>query len=112
MNYRDLLDVDLGKLGTAAGTWEQAVKHLQTLSKDAHDGLKTKADTARWAGVNATVTREFVDKTAKECADLHSEGASWTTPTRSSSACSAGQKVSKRRPVNTATWSSPARTAR
>ncbi|MER6024676.1 hypothetical protein [Streptomyces sp. NPDC001851] len=76
MNYRDLLDVDLGKLGTAVGTWAQAVKHLETLSKDAQDGLKGKADTARWAGVNATVTREFVDKTAKECADLHSEAKS------------------------------------
>ncbi|MFJ9863137.1 hypothetical protein [Streptomyces sp. NPDC101165] len=76
MNYRDLLDVDLGKLATAVGTWEQAVKHLETLSKDARDGLKAKADEARWAGVNATVTRDFVDRTAKECVDLHSEAKS------------------------------------
>ncbi|GHI03003.1 hypothetical protein AQI88_02590 [Streptomyces cellostaticus] len=76
MNYRDLLEVDLGKLGSAVATWEQAVKHLDALAKDAQDGLKAKADSARWAGLNASVTREFVDKTAKECTDLHSEAKS------------------------------------
>ncbi|MBY8865522.1 MULTISPECIES: hypothetical protein [Streptomyces] len=76
MDYHDLLNVDLSKLGSAVDTWEQAVKHLEALAKDAQDGLKAKADKARWAGVNATVTREFVDKTAKECTDLHSEAKS------------------------------------
>jgi hypothetical protein len=76
MDYHDLLEVDLGKLATAVDTWAQAVRHLETLSKDAQDGLKAKSDRARWAGANATVTREFVDKTVKECADLHSEAKS------------------------------------
>ncbi|MCK1823634.1 hypothetical protein MTQ10_29645 [Streptomyces sp. XM83C] len=76
MDYRDLLDVNLAKLGTAVETWKQTVKHLETLARDSRDGLKVKSDTARWAGINASVTREFVDKTIKECNDLHSEARS------------------------------------
>ncbi|WP_255954687.1 hypothetical protein [Streptomyces odontomachi] len=38
--------------------------------------MQAKSDRARWAGVNATVTRAFVQKTAKEFGDLHTEAKS------------------------------------
>jgi hypothetical protein len=73
ITYNDLMQVDLGKLGTAVSDWKKAVTNLKQIETDARDGLKKKADRARWEGVNAGVTREFVNKTAKEFADLHTE---------------------------------------
>jgi hypothetical protein len=76
VKFSDLIEVDLDKLGTAATDWKRMVGDLETLADDAHDGMKAKSDSARWAGVNATVTRSFVDKTAKEFRDLHAEAKS------------------------------------
>ncbi|WP_435241127.1 hypothetical protein [Streptomyces cucumeris] len=76
IGYRDLADADLGSLGTAVGHWKQAVRDLETLATDARDGLKAKADRAHWKGLNASVSREFIHKTAKEFDDLHAEASS------------------------------------
>lgn len=76
MKFSDLIEVDLGKLGTAAAAWKRMFRGLETLADDARDGLKAKSDKARWDGVNAAVTRDFVDKTAKEFRDLHAEAKS------------------------------------
>ncbi|WP_237719983.1 DUF6571 family protein [Streptomyces xiaopingdaonensis] len=46
---------------------------LETLAQEARDGMLAKSEKARWAGVNAEVTRGFVDKTAKEFGDLAGE---------------------------------------
>lgn len=73
ITYNDLIRVDLGKLDTAVSDWKEAVSNLKQLETAARDGLKKKSDTAHWQGVNATVTRQFVDKTAKEIGDLHEE---------------------------------------
>jgi hypothetical protein len=73
LTYHDLMQVDLGKLGTAVSDWKKAVDNLKQLETDARDGLQKKAAEARWEGVNAGVTREFVSKSAKELADLHVE---------------------------------------
>ncbi|MFB8777531.1 hypothetical protein [Streptomyces broussonetiae] len=73
ITYNDLMHVDLGKLGNAVSDWKTAVANLRQLETDVRDGLKKKSDHARWEGVNAGVTREFVDKTAKEFTDLHTE---------------------------------------
>lgn len=73
ITYNDLMQVDLGRLSTAVSDWKKAVAHLKQLEDDARDGLKKKSDRARWEGVNAGVTREFVNKTTKEFADLHTE---------------------------------------
>ncbi|MFC5957011.1 hypothetical protein ACFP51_21805 [Streptomyces pratens] len=73
ITYDDLMQVELGKLGTSVSDWKKAVAHLKQLETDARDGLKKKSDRARWEGVNACVTREFVNKTAKEFADLRTE---------------------------------------
>ncbi|MBU6533471.1 hypothetical protein [Streptomyces mayonensis] len=63
-------------LDTAIADWSRVVGHLETLEKDARDGLKAAADKANWKGVNATVTREFIAKTADEFADAHTEATS------------------------------------
>lgn len=73
LTYADLIGVDLGKLGTAVTDWKCAVDGLKRLMNDAGSGLQKKSEGARWAGLNADVTREFVGKTAKEFADLHKE---------------------------------------
>ncbi|HEY8983458.1 MAG TPA: hypothetical protein VIU15_28245 [Streptomyces sp.] len=67
---------DLSKLGEAVTDWQQMTSKLATLKGDARDNLKAKADKAKWAGVNASVTREFVDKTAAEFTDAHAQAGS------------------------------------
>ncbi|MFG2877810.1 hypothetical protein ACGFYU_22895 [Streptomyces sp. NPDC048337] len=49
---------------------------LWELEHDARGDLGGKAAKANWAGVNATVTREFIGKTAKEFADAATEATS------------------------------------
>ncbi|WP_030377455.1 MULTISPECIES: hypothetical protein [unclassified Streptomyces] len=69
---------NFAKLGEAVTDWEQMTKNLADLRKDAEDNLKAKADKADWAGVNATVTRGFVDRTVAEFADAHTQADSIT----------------------------------
>ncbi|ADI10631.1 hypothetical protein SBI_07511 [Streptomyces bingchenggensis BCW-1] len=76
LTYADLIGVDLGKLGAVVTDWKCAVDGLKRLMNDARSGLRKKSEGARWAGLNADVTREFVGKTAKEFADLHKEASS------------------------------------
>ncbi|PVE11665.1 hypothetical protein [Streptomyces scopuliridis] len=76
MDYDDLLKVDLGKLSTAASDWKTVFQDLERLADNARDGMKAKSDKARWQGANATVTRAFVGKTAKEFDDLRREAKS------------------------------------
>lgn len=76
LTYTDLVEVDLGRLGTAVADWKATVAHLKTLAHDAKTGMQAKSDAARWAGANATVTQAFVRKTAKEIGDLHTEAES------------------------------------
>ncbi|MEU8619200.1 hypothetical protein [Streptomyces sp. NPDC048623] len=64
------------QLGTAAGDWEAMAKKLRDLETDARDDLGGKAAKANWEGVNATVTKEFVGKTAKEFADAATQAES------------------------------------
>ncbi|WP_405887107.1 hypothetical protein OG739_23450 [Streptomyces longwoodensis] len=69
---------NFSQLGEAVTDWEQMTRKLAELMKAAQDDLKAKADKARWAGVNATVSREFVDRTAAEFADAHTQAGSIT----------------------------------
>ncbi|MFJ2391915.1 hypothetical protein ACIOTI_04105 [Streptomyces sp. NPDC087843] len=73
LTFTDLVEVDLGRLDTAVTDWKNTVDGLKTQAENARKGMQAKSDAARWAGVNATVTREFVAKTTKEIADLHTE---------------------------------------
>lgn len=72
-SFNDLVEVDLGKLATAVSDWKNAVDGLRKSAESARRGMQAKSDSAKWAGVNAAVTREFVTKTAKEVSDLHTE---------------------------------------
>jgi hypothetical protein len=76
LTYTDLVEVDLGTLMIAAMDWKSVVDGLKKLESDARSGLLKKAQGARWAGLNATVTHEFVRKTAKELEDLYKEASS------------------------------------
>lgn len=78
MDLDALLFGNFSKLGEAITDWEQMTKKLANLKQDAESNLKGKADKAKWAGVNATVTREFVDKTAGEFGDAHTQAQSIT----------------------------------
>ncbi|MER5717733.1 hypothetical protein [Streptomyces sp. NPDC002132] len=64
---------NFAKLGDAVTDWEQMAKKLADLQKDAENNLRARADKAKWAGVNATVSREFIAKTAAEFADAHTQ---------------------------------------
>lgn len=61
------------QLDEAITDWEWMAKQLKTLAADADKNLKGKAHKANWAGLNATVTREFIDKTADEFSDAHTQ---------------------------------------
>ncbi|WP_367319701.1 hypothetical protein [Streptomyces sp. HUAS ZL42] len=74
--YSDLVALDLARLETATTDWKTMVSQLAKLQTDVRDGLLKKSEGARWQGVNATVTRDFVRSTAKECEDLHTEAQS------------------------------------
>ncbi|MFG2120560.1 hypothetical protein [Streptomyces sp. NPDC048710] len=69
---------NFSKLGEAVTDWEQMTKKLADLQKDAENNLKAQADKAKWKGVNATVSREFISKTAAEFADAHTQADSIT----------------------------------
>ncbi|MFG2785440.1 hypothetical protein ACGFY7_47455 [Streptomyces prunicolor] len=69
---------NFSKLGEAITDWEQMTTKLATLKEAAERNLKGRADKANWSGVNATVTREFVDKTATEFTDAHTQADSIT----------------------------------
>ncbi|MGW3624813.1 hypothetical protein [Streptomyces sp. NPDC000880] len=69
MDLEALRHGNFASLGVAIDDWSSVVKSLIALEKDARDDLKAKADRASWAGVNATVSREFITKTAGEFTD-------------------------------------------
>ncbi|OIK06833.1 DUF6571 family protein [Streptomyces monashensis] len=69
---------NFSQLGEAITDWEKMTKDLANLKEDARNHLKSRADKADWAGVNAQVSREFIDKTAEEFADAHTQADSIT----------------------------------
>ncbi|MFE5023541.1 hypothetical protein ACFRAO_09560 [Streptomyces sp. NPDC056656] len=81
MTAQELHSLRLGTLNTAVSDWETMAKRLDTLANggkgevSAKD-LETRALGADWKGVNATVSREFVAKTAVEFQDVALEAAS------------------------------------
>ncbi|WP_328944541.1 hypothetical protein OG259_26610 [Streptomyces sp. NBC_00250] len=67
--FDDVYHAPLEKLKSAADAWSEMTGKLDKLAEDASTGMRTKAHKADWRGVNAEVTKPFVDKTAKEFAD-------------------------------------------
>ncbi len=73
MELDTLRDADFKLLDDAVKDWSTLVKNLETLKKDAEDNLHQGANKAKWAGVNAEVSKEFIGKTAGEFADAHTQ---------------------------------------
>lgn len=76
MHLEALRHGNFSLLNTAIGDWGKVVKNLKGLEKRARDDMKAKADRANWAGVNATVSREFISKSAGEFSDAVTQATS------------------------------------
>ncbi|MER5305432.1 hypothetical protein ABT039_39035 [Streptomyces lasiicapitis] len=74
LTVQDLLGLRLGKLASAVDDWEAMTRRLSALATGGGGGdsaaqLKRKAEQANWKGVNATVGKAFVVRTASEFDD-------------------------------------------
>ncbi|MFH8794343.1 DUF6571 family protein [Streptomyces sp. NPDC017941] len=74
LTVQDLLGLRLGKLASAVDDWEVMVRRLGRLATGGGGGdsaalLERKAELADWKGVNATVGKAFVVRTAAEFDD-------------------------------------------
>ncbi|MER8036153.1 DUF6571 family protein [Streptomyces hydrogenans] len=76
MDFDTLLHAKFGTLDAALTDWNTLVTHLEKLEKDASEGLKGAAAKADWQGVNSQVGRRFIDKTAGEFGDAHTQATS------------------------------------
>ncbi|MFD9845858.1 DUF6571 family protein [Streptomyces parvus] len=74
--FEQLLTVRLGPMETAVTQWTEMIGKLKTPLQDDAKAMKSKADKSTWKGENATVTKEFVTKTAKEFDDAVKEAES------------------------------------
>ncbi|WP_413806854.1 hypothetical protein [Streptomyces sp. OE57] len=73
MKFEALLHGNFSSLGKAVTDWTEMIDKLESLKWDAEEVLQGRAKKADWAGENATVTREFVTKTAKEFGDAYNQ---------------------------------------
>ncbi|MFF0450937.1 hypothetical protein ACFYT4_31925 [Streptomyces sp. NPDC004609] len=76
MDLEALRSAKFTALDEAVSDWSRMITNLKDLEKDAREGLRGQANKADWAGVNATVSREFIGKTAGEFADAQSQATS------------------------------------
>ncbi|MEV8351199.1 hypothetical protein ACFVTT_02515 [Streptomyces niveus] len=81
MTAGELTNLRLGTLDTAVSDWEKMYPKLNTLATGSGGGasakgLQTQAAAADWKGANATVTKEFVTKTAVEFQDVAAQAKS------------------------------------
>lgn len=76
MDLDALRFADFGPLDDAVDDWAAMIRDLETLEKSADKGLRRSANKANWSGVNATVSREFIGKTAGEFTDALSQAKS------------------------------------
>ncbi|MGW4038425.1 DUF6571 family protein [Streptomyces sp. NPDC004778] len=74
--FEHLLTARLGPMETAVTQWTEMIGKLKTPLQDDAKAMKSKADKSTWKGENATVTKEFVTKTAKEFDDAVKEAES------------------------------------
>ncbi|MFD9882013.1 hypothetical protein ACFWZT_11165 [Streptomyces alboflavus] len=76
MDLEALRFANFSLLNDAVDDWATLVDGLEELERDANKGLRGAANSASWAGVNATVSKEFIGKTAGEFHDAHSQAKS------------------------------------
>lgn len=71
MDLEALRSANFSLLDDALSDWSKMVDNLARMEEAAGKGLKAAANKANWAGVNATVSKEFIGKTAEEFSDAH-----------------------------------------
>ncbi|ATW50918.1 hypothetical protein [Streptomyces peucetius] len=76
MDFEDLHSAKFKLLDDLVTDWSSMLTKLKTLETDAKEGLQGKALKANWAGYNATVSREFIIKSAGEFGDAHTQATS------------------------------------
>ena len=81
LTFQQLINLRLGKLQTAVADWEKMLHKLRLLDTGAGGGvsahkLRSAAHAANWKGENATVSKNFVTKTAGEFDDAVTEAES------------------------------------
>ncbi|HCA88206.1 MAG TPA: hypothetical protein DEQ61_23710 [Streptomyces sp.] len=69
LTFDDVYHAPLGKLKAAIDDWSVMVTDLEKLAEDARETMLANSGKADWKGVNASVTKPFIAKTAKEFAD-------------------------------------------
>lgn len=69
LTFDNVYQAPLDKMKAAADRWSEMKARLDTLAEDARKTMAAKAKDDDWRGVNAEVTKPFIDKTAKEFAD-------------------------------------------
>ncbi|PCG85571.1 hypothetical protein CIB93_13555 [Streptomyces sp. WZ.A104] len=74
--FEQLLTARLTPLATAVTQWTEMIGKLESPLQTDAKAMKSKADKSSWAGENATVTKEFVTKTANEFSDAVTEAES------------------------------------
>ncbi|MER7692891.1 hypothetical protein [Streptomyces sp. NPDC097610] len=76
MDLEALRFADFTLLDDAVEDWTTMIRDLDDLKESADKGLRGAANKANWAGVNATVSKEFIGKTSGEFADAHTQATS------------------------------------
>ncbi|MFD5770786.1 hypothetical protein ACFWIN_33835 [Streptomyces sp. NPDC127049] len=76
MDLEALRHGNFASLGTAIDDWSKVVGYLKGYDKDAREDLKAKADRAKWSGLNAAVSRQFISRTAGEFTDALAQATS------------------------------------
>ncbi|MFD7979968.1 hypothetical protein [Streptomyces sp. NPDC059071] len=69
LTFDNVYQAPLDKMKAAAGRWSEMKGKLEALAEDARRTMAAKAKAEDWRGVNAEVTKPFIDKTAKEFED-------------------------------------------
>ncbi|OKK07599.1 hypothetical protein AMK26_00420 [Streptomyces sp. CB03234] len=69
LKFGDVYHAPLDKMKAAADDWSHMTTKLEKLATDARTTMAARARDEYWRGVNAEVTKPFVDKTAKEFDD-------------------------------------------
>ncbi|MFF8278231.1 hypothetical protein ACF05T_19320 [Streptomyces lateritius] len=69
LTFDNVYQAPLDKMKAAADNWSEMKAKLDKLAEDARTTMAAKAKDEYWRGVNAEVTKPFVDKTAKEFDD-------------------------------------------
>ncbi|MCI0385055.1 hypothetical protein [Streptomyces sp. CNQ085] len=76
LTFTDLYGVSFSGLSGAVSDRESVVTGLDELADDARTGMASKAEKADWKGENASVTKPFVRRTAREFGDAAAQAKS------------------------------------